>query len=456
VAIFSGRRLFRDALAAWLTEQSDLSLVGHVSDDGDDLLDLCRLRSPAVVLVDAGSNVGALARTLSALRGSFPAIRVVVVYERLGPDDLSLASKLGVDALVPYSHGLDALLVVLLDHIRGFQAGGDEHGNSDSALTDEEVEILTLIGSGHTITRIAELLDLTPCAVENAKRRIFAKLRVANQARAIARASALGLVARRLPAQPAADHGDGPVLVLLRGPDTSVRRDAVVAMLSDGISFAIENSGDEGDADAWNRWHKGPVLLVLVDPHPRDWEATRNLPVVLVRSSPVPRAEALNLLARGVVGLIAADRVSAALPPALTLTSQGHIIIDPAVAPSLVAVLRMPGEPDKRLPGLTVREHEMLVSIAQGHTIRETARRLGIAVKTVENTQARLFLKLGTHSRAGAVAAAHRLGLLDLTGEPAGPVASAGPAGPAATAGPAGPAPKPSEPAAAQPDPRQS
>src|SRR5690606_10959971 len=143
----------------------------------------------------------------------------------------------------------------------------------------------------------------------------FAKLRVANQARAIARASALALVARRLPAQPAADHGDGPVLVLLRRPDTSVRRDAVVAMVSDGISFAIENSGDEGDADAWNRWHNVPVLLVLVNPRPCEWEAIRNLPVVLVRSSPVPRAEALILLARGVVRLIAADRVSAVFPP---------------------------------------------------------------------------------------------------------------------------------------------
>lgn len=415
VAIFSRRRLFRDALATWVTEHPDLALVGHVGDDAEDLFDLCRLRFPAVVLFDAGSGMRGAVRSLAELRARYPGVRVVVVYEQLSPDDLALASKVGVDALVPYSHGLDALLVVLLEHIRGFQTGRDEHGNADGALTDEEVEILTLIGGGHTITRIAELLDLTPCTVENAKRRIFVKLRVANQARAIARASALGLVSRRVPAQPRPDRTDGPMLAVLRGPDAPARRDAVVALLSDGISFAIDNVGEAGAPDAWSRWHKGPVLLILVDPQPSDWDSTRSLPVLLVRSNPVPRAEALDLLARSVVGLISASRVGAALLPALTLAKQGHIIIDPAVAPSLAAVLRMPGEPDKRLPGLTVREHEMLTSIAQGHTIRETARRLGIAIKTVENTQARLFLKLGTHSRAGAVAAAHRLGLLSLS-----------------------------------------
>jgi hypothetical protein len=42
------------------------------------------------------------------------------------------------------------------------------------------------------------------------------------------------------------------------------------------------------------------------------------------------------------------------------------------------------------------------------------------AAKTVENTQARLFRKLGTHSRAGALSVAHALGLIEPAGFPAG------------------------------------
>jgi DNA-binding CsgD family transcriptional regulator len=37
---------------------------------------------------------------------------------------------------------------------------------------------------------------------------------------------------------------------------------------------------------------------------------------------------------------------------------------------------------------------------------------LGIAEKTVENIQARLFRKLGARNRPGALAAAHALGLM--------------------------------------------
>jgi DNA-binding CsgD family transcriptional regulator len=62
---------------------------------------------------------------------------------------------------------------------------------------------------------------------------------------------------------------------------------------------------------------------------------------------------------------------------------------------------------------LSSREREILGSIADGHTVRETAQRLGVAVKTVENLQARLFSKLGTHNRSQTLTVAYRLGLVD-------------------------------------------
>jgi DNA-binding NarL/FixJ family response regulator len=64
-------------------------------------------------------------------------------------------------------------------------------------------------------------------------------------------------------------------------------------------------------------------------------------------------------------------------------------------------------------PPLTVREREILGHIAMGHTIRQTARALGIAAKTVENTQTRLYRKLGTRSRGEALATAYQLGLIE-------------------------------------------
>jgi DNA-binding CsgD family transcriptional regulator len=71
---------------------------------------------------------------------------------------------------------------------------------------------------------------------------------------------------------------------------------------------------------------------------------------------------------------------------------------------------RAPGRLE--LPELTARESDILRSLSRGHSIRQTARVLGIAPKTVENVQTRLFRKLGVRNRSGALAVADAFGLL--------------------------------------------
>jgi DNA-binding CsgD family transcriptional regulator len=61
---------------------------------------------------------------------------------------------------------------------------------------------------------------------------------------------------------------------------------------------------------------------------------------------------------------------------------------------------------------LTPREAAILASVERGESVKQTARALGIAMKTVENLQSRMFRKLGARNRAHAVTIAHRLGLL--------------------------------------------
>ena len=52
------------------------------------------------------------------------------------------------------------------------------------------------------------------------------------------------------------------------------------------------------------------------------------------------------------------------------------------------------------------------MSAAAGRSVKQTARHLGIAPKTVENLQSRMFRKLDVRNRAQAVAWAHAAGLL--------------------------------------------
>ena len=215
IAIRSAWRFYRDALGAWLARQDHFRLAGTVANDPD-LLDLCRLRPPDVVLFDAD---GTTADALDELRARFPAVGVVVLGER--PADLGLA---GV-ACVPYSDGLHALVDALRQEADERRTAG---ARPAPGLSVDECRIISLIAAGYTVSDIAGRLDLTPGAVESGKRRIFHQLGVAGQNQAVARAAALGLV------ETAEQTGCPPVPTERRCPELTPRETDILRSIASG------------------------------------------------------------------------------------------------------------------------------------------------------------------------------------------------------------------------------
>jgi DNA-binding NarL/FixJ family response regulator len=364
------------------------------------------------------------------------------MYEQLSPAELAALWRLGVDTLVPCSHGLDALLVVLQRYVTGEPVAPARPTADSDGLTEHEREVIALVGAGHTVDRIAELLEISASEVANTKRRIYHKLDVTSQSQAVARAATLGIVNRvRVPgassgsrsrlATDGAAHPRTPsvAIVVLRGGTGPARQRVAAALLAGGIPFVTFVGGAagsrEGDVlpgcpgDAFPTEADGhlPLLVVLVDPEPDDWPDGRDagLRVALVCSETPRRAEILEALLRGAVAVVAVDRLATDLVPALTLAMHGYLAVEATAADALLDAVRTPGTTSAAgLPELTLRESDILRSIAEGHTVRQTAKVLGIAEKTVENTQARLFRKLGARNRTGALSAAHALGLLEL------------------------------------------
>lgn len=376
---------------------------------------LCELQHPDVVLVDVGAGIGTDSQVVDRLKDCVDRARLVVVYERLSSAELGALWQLGVDTLLPCSHGLDALLVVLQRYVTTYRNHPVRAAGVDDGLTEQEGKIITLLSAGHTANRIAQLLEISTSAVANAKRRIYRKLEVASQCQVVARATALGIIAR--PTVRPSNNGRevGNVTAVLRGADGPTREQVAAALLAGGISVATDV--DAGRPSSTEGEGSDSVFVVLVDPAPSDWPNgwDAGLPVALVRSTPPPRAEVLGALLRGALTVVTADRVATDLVPALTLATHGYLAIEESAAGALLDAVRAPaGASAPGLPELTSRECDILRSIANGHTVRLTARALGIAEKTVENTQARLFRKLGARNRPGALAAAHALGLLDL------------------------------------------
>jgi two-component system, NarL family, nitrate/nitrite response regulator NarL len=413
VAVQSARRLFRDSLAGCLSALPDVTVVGKVAEP-DGLPGLCELARPDVVILDAESRLGELATRAGRLLQRFPELNVIVAYREASERDLALACRAGVTSLVPESHGLAAVLALL-------RRRPAPHAQvSQGSLTDRELELVVLTGSGHSVAEMAELLGVSPPTVENLKRRLYAKLGVNSSAQAASRAASLGLLDRHLsPAvsQPAAS-GEFSVLTVVSGKACPALDQLASALIASSLAFVLTGRPGPVADSHWADWHRGPIVVVLVDPEPTDWNLINELgvPAVVVHSRPLAAPELADALARGADSLLPAGKIDDHFVPVLRMVSKGYIVVSSLPMRPLIRAgharydQRVPGSRD--LPELAAREGDILASIAQGDSIRQTARMLGIAPKTVENTQTRLFRKLGVSNRAGALAVAAAFGLL--------------------------------------------
>ena len=149
-------------------------------------------------------------------------------------------------------------------------------------------------------------------------------------------------------------------------------------------------------------------VTVLVDPDVEHWDAIDGHALVVVLSKPSDDA-VVSAIRRGADAVVDADDVVEVLPKAIAAVGRGRVALTADQARLVVEALRRCG--DGRLQ-LTRRENDIVGSIVLGDSVKQTALRLGVAVKTVENLQGRLFRKLQVRNRAQAVARVHALGLL--------------------------------------------
>jgi DNA-binding NarL/FixJ family response regulator len=156
----------------------------------------------------------------------------------------------------------------------------------------------------------------------------------------------------------------------------------------------------------------GPDVIVLIEPTPEHWAAAEenDTPIVLVQGEQGDDADVVDSVLAGADAVLHADSDPDTVLAVLAEVSRGGSVMEPAQM-RLVAGLARAASAQ---PGVVLsrREKEILASIAEGKAVKQTARDLGIAPKTVENLQGRLFRKLGARNRAQAVARAHALGLL--------------------------------------------
>ena len=154
-------------------------------------------------------------------------------------------------------------------------------------------------------------------------------------------------------------------------------------------------------------------VTVLLDTDDEDvWSQARHLrqPIVLITSVDLGTAESVDAVMRGADAVVSLDGETRDLLEAISAVAEGGTLLSATAARELLQRARMRAKTAEIT--LTARELDILRSIARGESVKQTARTLGIAIKTVENLRGRLFRKLGVRNRAQAVVRAHDLRLL--------------------------------------------
>ncbi len=121
----------------------------------------------------------------------------------------------------------------------------------------------------------------------------------------------------------------------------------------------------------------------------------------------------------GASGYIVKDSTSEKVLQGLESVAKGEYYFDSAIFPQLVDILlklsaKDTAVADEAYNSLTEREQEVMVMLAEGHSLDHISARLFISPKTVKNHRASIMRKLDLHKFHELMRYATKIGLIDV------------------------------------------
>jgi len=203
--------------------------------------------------------------------------------------------------------------------------------------------------------------------------------------------------------------------------DHALMRDGIRALidLQDDIEIVGEACEGQEAIDKAQELKPDVLIMDISMPEMDGLEATRRIKKknpsvkVLVLTQHDNREYILSTIKSGSDGYLPKKALGSELVAAIRAVHQGHSFLYPAATGALIEDYRRQVEKEP-YDSLTEREREIFRLIADGHTSREIADTLFIALKTVHNHRAKIMLKLDIHNRSELIKYAIRKGLVTM------------------------------------------
>jgi DNA-binding NarL/FixJ family response regulator len=201
IVIVDDHPLLRKGLGRIINSSNSFTVCGEAG-DGRQALAIIRSTKPNLVIVDIGLPDGNGIELTKKIRTEFPKLPVLILSMHEEPLYAARALRAGAQGYIVKQEAIERIVEAVRKIFDGQryvsamvskQIGtGSEHdeelcsANRVRELTERELEVLELIGKGHSIREIAQKLHLSRKTVESHRAHIKEKLNLRN-ARQVAR-----------------------------------------------------------------------------------------------------------------------------------------------------------------------------------------------------------------------------------------------------------------------------